>query len=70
NELIETMNKDSRLRELPLAINESRKRMPINLSLTIKVKKDIHSWNRELNKYGLELVQEQREKEILIVNEL
>ncbi|RXK86998.1 TlpA family protein disulfide reductase [Filimonas effusa] len=70
NELIETMNTDSWFSELPLAINETSDSTPIDMTITIKQKKNINQWNSELKKYGLELVQEQRIKEMLIVNEL
>lgn len=69
SEFIFTMNTDIGLNLLPLMIDETGYKEAIDLELMIDVKMPVSVLRTALRKYGLDLVSEDRELEMLIIKE-
>lgn len=69
-ELVHTLNNDTWLRRLPYVIDETGYSLPLDLELNIgEDPSDINAWRNALQKYGLDLVAEERELEMLVLTE-
>jgi hypothetical protein len=72
SDFVNILNKDSWLYKLPLIINETKTNYRYTIDLKLEIGKDIENitaWRKALNKYGLDLVPEEREMEMLVITE-